>query len=1087
MKRLLLTVLMFTFIAVVQAQVPQKLNYQGVARNESGSPITYQNITVRISIIDSAAGGQIVYRETRRVMTNYVGLFNILIGSSGATNVLGSIQDVNWPTGRKHIKLEIDPNGLNNFSLAGITELQSVPYALSALPAGQAGGDLTGNYPYPRIADNAITNSKIADGIISFSKLDPDLATTLTNKLNISDTARMLSPYATKALVSILSASKLNTSDTAAMLSPYYHSSTAEAQFAITNTNLNNEISRATDTESVLKAGLTSEANRAITAEALKEDVANKSVDGRFASNSDTKYPSEKATKTYVDATASQNSAGLDSEVTRAKTAESGLASQLSAESLDRTIADSTETANRTNADLLLNFAKEDIANKSTNIIADGSSDTKYPTVKSVKDYVDAFSSGSNTDISAEIANRIAGDSKLTSSLSLESSDRTTADSTETANRKNADSLLNSAKEDLANKSTNIIADGSSDTKYPTVKSVKDYVDAFSSGSNTDISAEVANRIAGDSTLTSNLLAESSDRTTADSTETANRTDADNLLASNLSTEVINRNIADSALTANLNTEVTNRTNGDSLLNSAKEDISNKSTNIIADGSSDTKYPTVKSVKDYVDAFSLGSNTDISAEIANRIAGDSTLTSSLSLESSDRTTADSTEIANRKNADSLLNSAKEDLANKSTNIIADGSSDTKYPTVKSVKDYVDAFSLGSNTDISAEVANRIAGDSTLTSNLSAESHGRTTADSTETANRTEADATITNNLNNEVTRATAVEATKENVANKSTDIATDATSDIKYPSVKSVKNYLDSTAAVISVQIATAITNATISQGALTTKMATETTNRIYADSTITSNLNNEIARATTAETLLGTTKENVVNKSTNISTDAASDTKYPSVKSVKHYVDSTSTGSSAALTTEVNRATAAEGVLTTNLNTEITNRVTSDSTTNSNLDNEVTRATTAEALLTTTKEDVANKSTSTALGTSDVLFPTQNAVKTYVDTKDTATQTAMNMKVNIADTAAMLLPYAKQAASLVREVDDEFTATAAQITFPLTQVPSVNSKVKMYINGIRISKNAHKMSNNTLTYMPAYNGNYALAVGDRVQFDYYY
>ena len=43
-------------------------------------------------------------------------------------------------------------------------------------------------------------------------------------------------------------------------------------------------------------------------------------------------------------------------------------------------------------------------------------------------------------------------------------------------------------------------------------------------------------------------------------------------------------------------------------------------------------------------------------------------------------------------------------------------------------------------------------------------------------------------------------------------------------------------------------------------------------------------------------------------------------------------------------------------------------------------RATTAENNLSITKEDAANKSTATSLGTSDVLFPTQNAVKTYVD-----------------------------------------------------------------------------------------------------------
>ena len=45
---------------------------------------------------------------------------------------------------------------------------------------------------------------------------------------------------------------------------------------------------------------MNSEVTRATNAEATKEDVANKSTDGTFAANSDTKYPSEKATKTYV-------------------------------------------------------------------------------------------------------------------------------------------------------------------------------------------------------------------------------------------------------------------------------------------------------------------------------------------------------------------------------------------------------------------------------------------------------------------------------------------------------------------------------------------------------------------------------------------------------------------------------------------------------------------------------------------------------------------------------------------------------------------------------------------------------------------
>jgi hypothetical protein len=74
-----------------------------------------------------------------------------------------------------------------------------------------------------------------------------------------------------------------------------------------------------------------------------------------------------------------------------------------------------------------------------------------------------------------------------------------------------------------------------------------------------------------------------------------------------------------------------------------------------------------------------------------------------------------------------------------------------------------------------------------------------------------------------------------------------------------------------------------------------------------------------------------------------------------------------------------------------------------------------------------------------------------------------------------------------VREVADEFTATNAQTGFTLTQTPSANSKVKMYINGIRISNTAYSVVGTTLTYNPANNGTYALVAADRIQFDYYY
>jgi hypothetical protein len=115
----------------------------------------------------------------------------------------------------------------------------------------------------------------------------------------------------------------------------------------------------------------------------------------------------------------------------------------------------------------------------------------------------------------------------------------------------------------------------------------------------------------------------------------------------------------------------------------------------------------------------------------------------------------------------------------------------------------------------------------------------------------------------------------------------------------------------------------------------------------------------------------------------------------------------------------------------------------------------------------------------------------TNIDNNTTAIA-ANTDKVGItaAQASAITANTTKTAAAVsVTEVDDEFTATTSQTAFTLSQVPSANSKVKMYVNGIRISKTAYDFthSDTALSYNSANNGGYALTAGDRIQFDYFY
>jgi hypothetical protein len=374
---------------------------------------------------------------------------------------------------------------------------------------------------------------------------------------------------------------------------------------------------------------------------------------------------------------------------------------------------------------------------------------------------------------------------------------------------------------------------------------------------------------------------------------------------------------------------------------------------------------------------------------------------------------------------------KEDATNKSTDVSTDGTSDVMFPTVKSVKTYVDAEITATNgtsgtalatlqADVDQNESDSDAAETTLQTNINtltsnvatnattaatASAAVQTNVNANETASNT-ADTTLQSNIDALTTGSNAAIALKEDAANKSTDVYTDGTSDVMFPTVKSVKTYVDA--------------EITATNGTSGTVLAT-----LQAD--VDQNESDSDAAETTLQTNINTLGATVATNATNI---ASNDT------------DIATNASS----------------ISTNV-TNIAANTTTGSTNATNIASNDTDIVTNALGISTNVTNIAANTAKTGITSGQASAITANTAKTGITSQQSSDITTNNAKVGITTTQANEIAANTLKAGITAQQSSDITANNSKTGITTQQASDIttnNSKI-----GITTQQAADILSNN--------------------------
>jgi hypothetical protein len=653
-KFILLLSLIALFCQSANAQTGG-LNFQGVARNSTGAVLANQKINLKFSILKTTETGAVEYTETKEVTTNAQGIFAVVVGEVNAS----SFAAVDWKASPKFLKVEMDPAGGTSFASMGTTRLQNVPYAYYA------------NGVNANNIDGTISVAKGGTGATDAAAARTNLGLVIGTNVQAPLTAGTdyLTPSGNAATATKLAAAKkINGVD--------FDGST---DISITATA---DASTLSGTVALAKGG--TGASTAADARANLGLVIGTNVQAPLTAGTDYLTPTgNAATATKLAVKKKINGIDFDgsNDITIPMVTDASTLSGTVSIAKGGTGATSAATA-------LTNLGAESIANKSTDITADASSLTKYPSVKTVKDYVDTrVITGVSTSTDLNIS-RING-------LVLGRGNGTNISSVAIGNF----ALSNNSDGD------NNVAVGYQALRFNATGDYNSAVGVFALGDNFNGSLNTAIGLGslryndGNNNSAVGVYALNRNTTGSDNVGLGKESGILNTIGSNNTFLGSYSNAGSNNLTNTTaigNGAIVSASNTIQLGNSAIIDV--KTSGTLTAG--EITYPkTHGSSGQVLTTTGSGILTWTSISVSN-VADASTLSGTIAIAKGGTGATNATTA--------LTNLGAESTANKSTNITLDANSLTKYPSVKTIKDYVDTrviTGVSSSTDLTITSVN----------------------------------------------------------------------------------------------------------------------------------------------------------------------------------------------------------------------------------------------------------------------------------------------------------------------------------------------------------------------------------------------